>query len=143
MSASGEEVATLTVFGAAPTRATVIVAPLSLGRRVTRALGAVAGCWGAAVIAVFVPVAHFLLVPALAVAGVIWAILRFREHEQVVRIHGTCPRCGRDDDFIPAIGDRRAARAGRGRAPRPSGVPGEWRWRPRDGRLHERLLKEV
>jgi hypothetical protein len=101
MNPSVETVATLTVFGAAPTRAAVTVVTLNLGRRMGRALGALAACWGAAVVAVFIPVAHFLLVPALAVAGVIWAFLRFRERERLVRIHGTCPRCGRADDFVP------------------------------------------
>jgi hypothetical protein len=93
--------ATLTIFGAAPTPATLTLVPLSLGWRLARALGVLAACWGAAVIAAFIPVAHFLLVPALAIAGPVWAVLRFREHRRLARAHGVCPRCGRVQDFTP------------------------------------------
>jgi hypothetical protein len=93
--------ATLTVFGAAPTRATVTLVPLSPARRLARALGVLAACWVAAAGAVFVPVAHFLLVPALAIAGPVWAVIRFREHQRLVRVRGVCPRCGRPQEFVP------------------------------------------
>lgn len=59
----------LTVFGAPPTRATITVMPLGIGRRLARALGALLACWAAATVAVFIPVAHFLLVPGLAIGG--------------------------------------------------------------------------
>jgi hypothetical protein len=99
MSRQLEVPATLTVFGAAPTQATLTLVPLSLGWRLARALGVLAACWAAATIAVFIPVAHFLLVPALAIAGPVWAAIRFREHQRLVRVHGVCPRCGRVQDF--------------------------------------------
>jgi len=101
MSRPVEVPATLTVFGAAPTRATLTLVPLSPGRRLARALGGLAACWGAAAVAVFIPVAHFLLVPALTIAGLVWAVLRYRERQRLVRVHGVCPRCGRAQDFIP------------------------------------------
>jgi hypothetical protein len=93
--------ATLTVFGAAPTRATVTLASLSVPRRLARGLAMLAICWGAAIVAVFIPVAHLILVPGLAVAGLVAAVLRAREDQQILRIHGACPRCGREEDFVP------------------------------------------
>jgi hypothetical protein len=93
--------ATLTASGAAPTRANVTVVPLSPGGRLARALGVLAACWGAAAVAVFVPVAHFVLVPALTIAGPVWAVFRYRERQRLVRVHGVCPRCGRTQDFVP------------------------------------------
>jgi hypothetical protein len=92
---------TLTVFGAAPTQATATLVPLGPGRRLARALAALAACWAAAVVAVFIPVAHFLLVPALAIAGPVWACFRLRERQRLVRVRGTCPRCGRSQEFVP------------------------------------------
>jgi hypothetical protein len=94
--------ATLTIFGAAPTQATVVVRSVSAGRRLAQAVGSLAICWGAAVVAVFIPLAHFFLVPGLAIAGVVWAVLRLREPRQLVRVHGICPRCGRAEDFVPS-----------------------------------------
>ena len=92
----------LTIFGAAPTRATVTVLPLSIGRRLARALGALLACWAAAAVAVFIPVAHFILVPGLAIGGLVWAAVELRARERLVRVHGVCPRCGREQEFVAA-----------------------------------------
>jgi hypothetical protein len=92
----------LTVFGAPPTRATITVMPLGIGRRLARALGALLACWTAAAVAVFIPVAHFLLVPGLAIGGLVWAVVRLRARERLVRVHGVCPRCGHVQEFIAA-----------------------------------------
>jgi hypothetical protein len=100
---------TLTVFGAEPRPATLTLVSLDPGRRLARALGVLALCWGGALVAVFIPVAHFVLVPGLAIAGVVWAVLRMRERERLLRVHGTCPRCGRVEDFVPAGGGRSLA----------------------------------
>jgi hypothetical protein len=100
--------ATLTVFGAAPTRATVTLVSLGVGRRLARGLAVLAICWGAAVAAVFIPVAHFVLVPGLAIVGLVGALFRAREGRQILRVHGTCPRCGRVEDFVPEVGLHRS-----------------------------------
>jgi hypothetical protein len=94
--------ATLTVFGSPPTKATLALRSVGTGRRLARALGGLVLCWTATLVAVFIPVAHFVLVPGLAIAGVVWAVSRLRERERVLWIHGTCPRCGREEDFVPA-----------------------------------------
>ena len=91
--------ASLTAFGAAPTRATVRVVVQGAGRRATRALAGLGACWGLALVSVFIPVAHFVLVPTFAVAGVVLAGLRLREDRRLVRVSGTCPRCGVQQEF--------------------------------------------
>jgi hypothetical protein len=94
--------ATLTAFGAAPTSATLtVVAPTPAGR-LGRALGVLAGCWIAALLAVFIPVAHFVLVPGLAIAGVVWATRELRRRLRVLQAVGECPRCRRQQSFVPA-----------------------------------------
>jgi hypothetical protein len=100
MSALATRVATLHVFGAAPTRATALLESLSPGRRLVRALAVLAACWGAAIVSIFFPVAHFFLVPGFLVPGVVWAVLRGRERQQVLRLQGVCPRCAREQEFV-------------------------------------------
>jgi hypothetical protein len=62
--------------------------------RVLRAIRALAACWGAAIAAVFVPVLHFVLVPALLLGGPLFAMARWRERVTVMGADGNCPACG-------------------------------------------------
>jgi hypothetical protein len=91
--------ASLTAFGAPPTRATAVVVRQGPGRRAARALGALAAFWGGAAVAVFIPVAHFVLVPTLLVAGAVTAVLRLREDARLAAVRGVCPRCGTEQEF--------------------------------------------
>ncbi len=91
--------ASLTAFGASPTRARATIVVQGAGRRVARALAGLGACWGLALASVFIPVAHFVLVPTFAVAGVVVAALRLREDRRLVRVSGTCPRCGTEQEF--------------------------------------------
>lgn len=100
MNGRGERGATLHVFGAAPTHATAAVEPLGLGGRLARSLGILVACWGAAIVSIFIPVAHFFLVPGFLVLGVVLAVARGRERERILRLHGICPRCRREREFI-------------------------------------------
>jgi hypothetical protein len=77
-----------------------VLEPLSAGRRLARVLGVLLACWAAAAVAVVIPVAHLVLVPGLAIAGLVWAVLRLRERERLLAVHGTCPRCVREQDFV-------------------------------------------
>lgn len=83
----------LTVFGAPAAHATATIVRHSLGRRAARALVVLGACWGLALVAVFIPLAHFLLVPGLFVLGVILATSRAREAWSIVTMQGQCPRC--------------------------------------------------
>lgn len=71
-------------------------------QRMQRALKALGLCWAAAVAAVFLPVLHFVLVPALLLAGPVAALVRHRERRSVLGYAGTCPACG------AALEERRA-----------------------------------
>ena len=97
----------LTVSGyhGAPTPATLVVAAFDRGQRVRRALKALAGCWGAMVVSVFLPVAHFVLVPSFFVIGIWQFFKRLEMQEQVRGAHGRCPDCGTEQDF--ELGSRR------------------------------------
>jgi transposase-like protein len=48
---------------------------------------------------VFIPVAHFVLVPTLLAAGVITAVLRLGEAARLASVRGVCPRCGTEQEF--------------------------------------------
>jgi hypothetical protein len=91
--------ATLTVFGSPPTPATAKVLTQRAGQRLARTAAALGVCWGLALASVFVPVAHFILVPTFAVAGVVVAVLRAREDRRLLEVLGTCPRCGTEQRF--------------------------------------------
>jgi len=106
MSAPAERVAMLEAFGAPPTQATAVLVSQNPVQRLVRALAILGGCWAAAIVSVFFPVAHFFLVPGFIVLGVVLAVLRSRERERLLGIHGVCPRCHREHDF--GRGDRQS-----------------------------------
>jgi hypothetical protein len=93
--------AALEVFGASPTPVVVTVVPQPLARRIGRALLAAATFFLLAVAAVFIPLAHFVLVPGLAIAGVVVAASKLREDRRLARIQGRCPRCRTEMDVAP------------------------------------------
>jgi hypothetical protein len=91
----------LGVFGAAPSPVTVTAAWQHLGRRIGRALIALAISWPLAAACVFIPLGHFVLVPGLLVAGIVVAGRKLREDWSIVRVRGACPRCQREQEFTP------------------------------------------
>jgi hypothetical protein len=91
--------ATLTVFGSPPTPATATVLNQSLGQRLARTGAALGACWGLALAGLFIPVAHFILVPTFVVAGIVAAVLRAREDRRLLEVCGRCPRCGAEQQF--------------------------------------------
>lgn len=74
--------------------ATVDVLLRSRRERTARAAQAWLLCWGAAGIAIFIPLLHFLLVPAFAIAGPLVARARWQEIATVLSARGRCPGCG-------------------------------------------------
>ncbi|MGH7316681.1 MAG: hypothetical protein ACREJS_10520 [Candidatus Rokuibacteriota bacterium] len=89
----------LTAFGFEPRAATAVVIEQSTGERVGRVLTGLGTFWALALGGLFIPVAHFVLVPAFLVAGIIMAIKRSREDRRLVVVHGACPRCGAEQAF--------------------------------------------
>jgi hypothetical protein len=59
-----------------------------------RAWLGLAGWWGAAAMAAFVPIGHGLLAAGLAVFGVYSAARRYGTEHVVVEVTGECPECG-------------------------------------------------
>lgn len=62
--------------------------------RTVRAVQVWAMCWGGAIVAVFMPVLHFILVPSLLLAGPLVASMRWNERATVITARGRCPGCG-------------------------------------------------
>jgi hypothetical protein len=91
--------ATLTAFGASPAQATATVLSQAPGERVARTAAALGACWGLAIVSLFIPVAHFILVPTFVIAGIAVAVLRMREDTRLLGVRGTCPRCGQEQHF--------------------------------------------
>ena len=72
---------------------------VTLRRRSRRSrMAAVARTWAiswlAAIAAVFLPVLHFILVPALLIGGPLYALSMRNEHTTLMGATGTCPACG-------------------------------------------------
>jgi len=64
--------------------------------RLRRALQGLFGCWLAAIVAVFLPLLHFILVPSLLLGGPVFALIRWAEPVTLVSARGTCPGCGQE-----------------------------------------------
>ncbi len=61
--------------------------------RLKRAIGTWISLWLLAAAAVAIPIAHFVLVPLLLVAGPVLAYWRYRTTEQLSAVEGICPLC--------------------------------------------------
>lgn len=61
--------------------------------RLLRAAGTLATCWALAVVAVFLPLLHFVLVPGLLLLGPALAWARLREERTLLGVDGACPAC--------------------------------------------------
>ena len=93
--------ASLTAFGHPPCWVTAVVIEQTRSQRFGRALASLGICWALALGGLFIPVAHFILVPTFVVAGIVVAIRRAREDRRLLLLHGACPRCGAAQEFKP------------------------------------------
>lgn len=89
----------LTAFGFAPRPATAVVIEQSTGERVARVFTGLGMFWALALGGLFIPVAHFILVPVFLTAGAVTAIKRWREVRRLAEVRGPCPRCGAQQTF--------------------------------------------
>jgi hypothetical protein len=62
-------------------------------QRTMRALKALGLFWGLAILAVFLPVIHFVLVPAFLILGPIFAINTYKQDASIVAKDLSCPEC--------------------------------------------------
>jgi len=81
------------------TAAVLEVDELGAARRARRALKGFAAWLLGAVACVFIPVAHFVLVPGCLVGAVAVLVVRLRTRALIVRAHGVCPDCGVEQDL--------------------------------------------
>jgi hypothetical protein len=95
--------ARFTYVGRPDTEARVRVRRHDSRQRTARALRVLGACWGLAVVAVLVPVLHFVLVPGLLLAGPLLAVQRLGERVTVVGARGECPGCGAPQTFTLAM----------------------------------------
>ncbi|MEJ2240496.1 MAG: hypothetical protein P8X82_19580 [Gemmatimonadales bacterium] len=79
--------------------ATVRTVSFDRRTRVRRAVGGLVGSWAAALVSVFIPVAHFLLVPGFFLAGLYLLFHNLRVQTSVTAATGVCPDCGREQEF--------------------------------------------
>ncbi len=77
-----------------PTREGVLhFTRFSSGDRMTRSLKVLSGCWFAAGVTVFIPIAHFILVPGFLIAGPVMAYFRYRVDRANENVAVQCPVC--------------------------------------------------
>lgn len=88
-----ERPVTLALPNCAATSAVAVVVERGVPSRLVRAGVMLASLWGAALVCVFIPVLHFVLVPTLAILGPVFAVLRLTERVSLVEVRGACPRC--------------------------------------------------
>lgn len=81
-------------YADAPGTASVRVQHLDRGARVGRAARQLAIWWAAAVVSVFIPIAHLFLVPGFTIVGIVGLVRALKADNLVVEAHGTCPDCG-------------------------------------------------
>lgn len=87
------------VFGMERTYGIARVRERDPGERSARALRTAGIFLGLAVLSVFIPIAHFVLVPSFLLAAGVFAFRRLRERASVVRLTGVCPRCRQERTF--------------------------------------------
>jgi hypothetical protein len=89
----------LSAFGCEPREATATVVEQTPPERMGRVLTGLGMFWGLALLGLFIPVAHFILVPTFFVAGIVVAVKRSREDRRLLAVCGACPRCGAQQTF--------------------------------------------
>jgi hypothetical protein len=90
-------------FGAPPTTAVVNVAVLSGADRLKSAAMMLGAGLGVALIALPIPIVHFVLVPGGLLTGLVLAGKRLTVSEIFRRVAGRCPFCGTEQEF-PVMG---------------------------------------
>ena len=83
-------------FAPTPGRGTVTVVAYDRRSRWRRAMRALGKWWGVALLTVFIPIAHFLLVPSFFFFGLFQFSQRLGAVEVPRDAHGRCPDCGAD-----------------------------------------------
>jgi hypothetical protein len=83
----------LSLSGEVTTSGTATLLERSMVARVVRAAVILGAMWIIAVICVFIPIAHFVLVPSFVAVGLVLAVVRLRDDVSLISAEGLCPRC--------------------------------------------------
>jgi hypothetical protein len=89
----------LTGYGESTTGGEATVVYFDGAERIARAGKGLGIAWSAAVVSVFIPVAHFLLVPGFFLAGLVVFAKRMRRGVVVDSVRGACPDCEHEQQF--------------------------------------------
>ena len=92
---------TLRFWDKPPTQGTAVILERSFVQRMQRALVQLVIFWGLALVSLFIPIAHFVLVPGFLIAGVIAAQRQVKEEQTLLTASGPCPRCESEQKFSP------------------------------------------
>lgn len=84
----------LSGYHGAPTSGSVTIHTFDREQRVRRAFGGLGKWWAVALFSVFIPVAHFVLVPSFLTYGAYQFFQRLGTVELATDARGTCPDCG-------------------------------------------------
>jgi len=76
-----------------PTRAVMHIETFSPQEQKIRAAKSLLGIWLVAALCVFIPIAHFILVPGFLIAGVVAASRKLKLAEEGREASGECPTC--------------------------------------------------
>lgn len=85
---------TVSGYHGQPTQGTATVERFDATGRLRRAAGALGKWWGIALLSVFIPVAHFVLVPSFLAYGLWQCVQRLGTVELATDARATCPDCG-------------------------------------------------
>jgi hypothetical protein len=96
---SRDQVFLLKGFAEKPARGSCTVISFDRAARWRRAGTALGKWWGIAALCVFIPVAHFALVPGFLAFGLYQFTQRLRTPELACNARGICPDCGADQAF--------------------------------------------
>jgi|SRR3990167_4819381 len=84
---------TLTHEKLSPTSGEVTICHYDKRQRLVRMLKGWGLVWLSAIVSVAIPVAHFVLVPLLLIAGPIVAVRQWRQTSRITNGRGICPNC--------------------------------------------------
>lgn len=90
-------VLTLSDLPPRPARAEIVERDKSW--RTRAALRELAIWWLPILVFIWIPLVHLIAVPLLLVVGAWRAITRMREGSTLAGLHGTCPKCGTEQDW--------------------------------------------
>lgn len=78
----------------------VIIKEWTEAEKLRRGLKALGVCWGAMLVAVLIPVLHFLLVPLFLISGPIVALWFYQQKSTILGGKSECPDCGKELNII-------------------------------------------